>query len=65
MRGQLCEGIEIITPLPYRLVGGGCGALVAKADPEADREIAHEIIKARAGAYPLPGAVRGNLPLAP
>ncbi|GGU49533.1 hypothetical protein [Streptomyces violascens] len=37
------------------------GALVEKADPEADREIAHEIIKALAAAYPLPAAVREAL----
>ncbi|MEW1760427.1 hypothetical protein AB0393_28435 [Streptomyces cyaneofuscatus] len=40
-------------------------ALVEKADPEADRETAHEIIAALAAAYPLPQSVRDNLPLAP
>ncbi|WP_328973506.1 hypothetical protein [Streptomyces sp. NBC_00239] len=40
-------------------------ALVEKADPEADRETAHEIIKALAAAYPLPESLRDDLPLAP
>ncbi|MFD7620095.1 hypothetical protein [Streptomyces sp. NPDC059802] len=40
-------------------------ALVETADPEADRETAHEIIKALAAAYPLPQSLRDDLPLAP
>ncbi|GAA3710250.1 hypothetical protein ACRWOO_04490 [Streptomyces sp. NEAU-PBA10] len=38
---------------------------IETADPEADRETAHQIIAALAAAYPLPPAVRNSLPLAP
>ncbi|MFE1476664.1 hypothetical protein ACFW6N_22785 [Streptomyces cyaneofuscatus] len=37
---------------------------IETADPEADRETAHQIIAALAPAYPLPPAVRNSLPLA-
>ncbi|MFG2210532.1 hypothetical protein [Streptomyces sp. NPDC048638] len=39
------------------------GADVETADPEADRMIAHQIIKALAAAYPLPASDREALPV--
>ncbi|MCX4826531.1 hypothetical protein OG883_43625 [Streptomyces sp. NBC_01142] len=47
------------------LFGAGEGVLIEKADPDADRETAHQLITALAAAYPLPLAVRDSLPLAP
>ncbi|MFJ3169306.1 hypothetical protein ACIPJK_00855 [Streptomyces roseus] len=38
---------------------------IESADPDADRETAHQIIAALAAAYPLEPAVRNSLPLAP
>ncbi|MER8119098.1 hypothetical protein [Streptomyces sp. NPDC094031] len=44
---------------------GGDDDTVETADPEADRESAHQIITALAAAYPLPASVRDSLPPAP
>ncbi|MFE7485048.1 hypothetical protein [Streptomyces sp. NPDC057552] len=46
------------------LLGGDDGT-IETADPEADRETAHQIITALAAAYPLPASVCASLPLAP
>ncbi|MFE9619552.1 hypothetical protein [Streptomyces sp. NPDC006384] len=43
----------------------GNGDTIETADPEADRDTAHQIITALAAAFPLPASVRDSLPLAP
>lgn len=44
---------------------GGDDDTIETADPEADRDTAHQIITALAEAFPLPASVRDGLPLAP
>ncbi|MBQ0890670.1 hypothetical protein KBZ94_38120 [Streptomyces sp. RM72] len=43
----------------------GDNTVIEEADPEADRETAHQIITALAAAFPLPAPLRDSLPLAP
>ncbi|MEU1072146.1 MULTISPECIES: hypothetical protein [unclassified Streptomyces] len=46
------------------LAGGEAGPGAEVADPEADRDVAHQIIAALAARYPLPPDVLAALPVA-
>lgn len=55
---------ELVELLAARRDAGEEGPLLEEADPDADRDVAHQIIAALARAYPLPRELRAALPVA-